>query len=111
MGRRRNLLQVATQLKKLDLLDPLLVVRVRKIGRLGFGSAELLKAHFERFGPVDEVLLSGVEDRQDGPQQRLRPSGFGFVVMASADAARRALAEPAHEVAGVCIEVRRFERL
>jgi len=110
-ARRRNMLQVATQLNKLDLLDPLRVVRVRKISRLGFGSSGLLREHFERWGPVEEVLLSGVEERPGGPQQRLRPSGFGFVVMASADAAQRALSESAQQLAGVWIEVHGFERL
>jgi len=108
--RRRNLLQVATQLRKLDQLDPQRVVRVRKISRLGLGSSELLGEHFERWGPVEQVLLSGLEERQSGPQQRLRPSGFGFVVMASADAARRALSEPAQQVGGVWVEVHGFER-
>ena len=108
---KRNDLQIATHLTKLDLVDPLRVVQVRRTGRLGFDSTELLKAHFQRWGPVEEVLLSGAEKRQGGRLHRVRPSGFGFVVMASADTARCALAEAAQRVAGVWIEVKCFERL
>jgi len=89
-GRCVHVLQVATQLKKLDHVDARCVVSVRKINRLGFAARDLLRDHFSRYGGIEEILLSGAEEKvaaPGGPRVRIRPSGFGFVVFDSAEAA------------------------
>jgi RNA recognition motif-containing protein len=47
-------------------------------------SADALKAHFEQAGPVESVEL--ISDRMTG-----KSKGFGFVTMATADGASRAI--------------------
>jgi len=84
------LLQVAMQLKKLEHVDARCVVSVRKIKGLGFAARDLLREHFSRYGAIEEILLSGAEEKvaaPGGPRVRIRPSGFGFVVFDSAEAA------------------------
>ncbi|HEX6240932.1 MAG TPA: RNA-binding protein [Polyangiales bacterium] len=57
------------------------------VGNLSFNtSEETLRDAFSQFGETTEVKL--VTDRETG-----RPRGFGFVSMANADDARRAIAE------------------
>lgn len=91
-GSRRQALRVASQLTKLDDEDPQRVITVRKIAPLGFGAAEILREHFETFGDVEEVLLSGVHSREHAEKlERIRPSGFGFVIMRHAEGAAAAL--------------------
>lgn len=108
------MLQVATQLKKLDHVDPRCVVGVRKINRLGFEARDLLREHFSRYGAVEDILLSGAEEKgavAGGPRVRVRPSGFGFVVFESVEAAATVLRDgPAQVINDSEILVNSFER-
>lgn len=121
---RHCALQIATHLKRLDEFDPRCVVSVRKINRLGFAAEGWLRAHFEQYGPVEEILLSGAQELleyycadEDGAARcrstkaRLRPSGFGFVLMANVDAAEAAIGCGGIQVVGgIEVTVQRFER-
>ena len=55
------------------------------VGNLSFDATEEdIRSAFEAFGTVDTVNI--IKDRDSG-----RPKGFGFVEMASADEARKAI--------------------
>lgn len=112
--KRRAVLLIATQLNELQSEDPDKILIVRKINRLGFDSADILTEHFEQFGVVDKVRLSNAHNKERGShnfQVRLRPSGIGFVVFESSEAATKALAEgETRIIQGVEVHVRAFER-
>jgi hypothetical protein len=112
--KRRALILIATRLNELQVEDPDKIVVVRKINRLGFDSADILREHFEQFGSVDKVRLSNAHDKERGSYPfhvRLRPSGFGFVVFENSEAAAQVLAEGESRVInGVEVHVRAFER-
>jgi hypothetical protein len=110
--RRRCQLQIATHLNDLEKEDPTCVIFVRQINKLGFNSPELLKEHYERYGPVAKVLVSNSHEKTSGAPfpTRLRPSGMGFVLMERPEDAAVALAVgEAHIVAGVQISARAFK--
>merc|ERR1719324_1477955 len=112
-SKRRNVLLIATHLNELQEEDPSKIVIVRKINRLGFDSAEILKAHFERFGPVNKVRLSNAHAKQPGNsfRFRVRPSGIAFLLFEDAEAAAKALAAGDSQIiANVEVFVRGFER-
>jgi hypothetical protein len=111
--KRHATLLIATQLSELQSEDPDKIVIVRKINRLGFDSAEILKKHFTQFGLVDKVRLSNSHTKEPGKsfQIRLRPSGIGFVVFADAEAAAKVLMQgETHIINGAEVRVRGFER-
>jgi hypothetical protein len=69
------------------------------VGNLPFSMDEAaVRALFEKHGPVQSVAL--INDRETG-----RPRGFGFVEMASADAARAMEALNGHDVQGRVLKV------
>jgi hypothetical protein len=69
------------------------------VGNLPFSMDEsAVRALFEKHGPVQSVAL--INDRDTG-----RPRGFGFVEMASADAARAMQALNGHDVEGRALKV------
>jgi hypothetical protein len=113
-AKRSSPLQIATQLTELQTEDPDKVVCVRKINRLGFESADILRKHFEQFGPVDRVLLSNAHRREPGVYSypvRLRPSGIGFVVFKDSEVVAQVLAVGAsHIINGVEVHMRAFVR-
>jgi hypothetical protein len=91
------------------------VITVRKIHKLGFRSAHFLRAHFQQFGSVEDVVLLPMRARPkpgpDGQIRASRPSSMGFVVFASKGAAQAALLHgPTHNIRGWPIEVRAFVR-
>jgi len=110
--KRRCPLLIGTHLRELDKLEPQHIVIVRKLSRLGFDSGQILKEHYERYGPVLKVLLSNHHSKDGcGPSTRLRPSGIGFVVFENSSDAELVLAEgEAQIICGVEISVRKFER-
>jgi hypothetical protein len=111
--KRRSVLLIATQLNELQTENPDKIVIVRKINRLGFASADILKEHFGKFGTVNEVRLSNAHNKEAGTpyQVRLRPSGIAFVVFDEASAAAQVLAEgETRMINGVEVWVRGFER-
>jgi hypothetical protein len=111
---RRAVLLIATTLNDLQSEDPEKIVIVRKINRLGFDSADILKKHFEQYGAVDKVRLSNAHRKEKGRysfQVRLRPSGIGFVVFQDAKVAAQVLAEgETRMIHGVEVRMRPFER-
>jgi RNA recognition motif-containing protein len=69
------------------------------VGNLPFSMDEAgVRALFEKHGAVQSVAL--INDRETG-----RPRGFGFVEMASADAARAMQALNGHDVGGRALKV------
>lgn len=69
------------------------------VGNLPFSMDEAgVRALFEKHGAVQSVAL--INDRETG-----RPRGFGFVEMASADAARAMQALNGQEVGGRALKV------
>jgi hypothetical protein len=111
--KRRAVLLIATQLSELQSEDPDKLLIVKKINRLGFDSADILKEHFEQFGPVEKVRLSNAHTKEPGTshQVRLRPSGIAFVLFKSSEAAAQVLAEgETQTVNGLDVFVRGFER-
>jgi len=112
-SKRRNVLLIATHLNELQEEEPDKIVIVRKINRLGFDSADILKEYFESFGPVKKVRLSNAHAKQPGNsfRFRVRPSGIGFLLFENAEDATRALAAgESQTIAGVEVFVRGFER-
>merc|ERR1719420_345235 len=74
---------------------------VRKIKRLGLESSQKLRAHFERYGAVSEVLVAHSFEKPSAKRRlgRVRPATKGFVVMEESAAARAVLeAGEAHMV-------------
>jgi hypothetical protein len=111
--KRRAVLLIATQLNELQSEDPDKILIVRKINRLGFDSADVLKEHFEEFGKVSKVRLSNAHQKEHSGHfhVRLRPSGIGFVVFESSGAAAKVLAEgETRVIQGVEVHLRAFER-
>merc|ERR1740138_565311 len=110
--KRHNVLLIATHLNELQQEDPGKILIVRKINRLGFDSAEKLKAHFEQYGHVEKVRLSNAHAKQPGNfRSRVRPSGIAFLLFKDSQDATRALeAGESQFVAGMEVFVRRFER-
>lgn len=111
--KRHAVLLIATQLGELQSEDPDKVVMVRKINRLGFDSADILTEHFSQYGHVNKVLLSNAHSKTSDAhhQVRLRPSGIGFLVFDTREAAGRVLAEGQMQmVNGFEVVVRAFER-
>src|SRR5579871_4685986 len=69
------------------------------VGNLPFSADEAsVRTMFEKHGAVQSVAL--INDRETG-----RPRGFGFVEMASADAARAMAALNGHDVQGRALKV------
>jgi len=111
--RRRTCLEIATHLNGLEEKNPACILFARQISKLGFDSAEILKAHFEKYGPVETVLLSNSHSKSGSVTfpVRVRPSGMGFVVMQHPDGTARALAQgETHLVHGIEIKVRAFKK-
>merc|ERR1719375_992414 len=63
---------------------------VRKIKRLGLESPQKLRAHFERYGAVSEVLVAHSFEKPSAKRRngRMRPAAMGFVVMEDATVAQ-----------------------
>lgn len=106
------------QLQALQLEDPGTIFIARRINKLGFASAELLRMYFAHYGQVKGVYVSHsrVKSLRGGnkrwpanAQWRLRAAALGFVVMGGADAAQRILCEgPEHIINGVPVRVHAF---
>lgn len=109
-----------SQLQALQLEEPSTIFIARRINKLGFASAELLRLYFQKFGPVKGVYVSHSRVKSlrsvggGRPQDtcwRLRAAGLGFVVMQTTEATSRILAEgPRHMVNGVSVQVHTFSR-
>lgn len=81
-----------SNLRKLAEVDADRVFMVRKINKLGLGSAQLLKTYFGQIGGVTNVYVTHSIDRRkiehfENPNAKpvVRPAGIGFVVMDKAE--------------------------
>eukprot|EP00930_Biecheleria_cincta_P025098 TRINITY_DN178_c0_g2_i1.p1 TRINITY_DN178_c0_g2~~TRINITY_DN178_c0_g2_i1.p1 ORF type:complete len:352 (+),score=74.29 TRINITY_DN178_c0_g2_i1:52-1107(+) len=106
-----------THLQALLKFDVSCILIVRKINRLGFDSAQVLKEHFSLYGTVEEVYVahSRVKPVRGSFRQshgsRLRPSGLGFVVMGCAEEAAAILKQgDEQDICACAIRVQKFER-
>lgn len=99
-------------LKLLELEDPLCVLSVRKINRLGFDSKAILERHFAWHGVATKVLVAHLKVKQAGHRPaRLRPAGLGFVVMASREHAVNVLKQGDSQMIGdIEITVQPFQK-
>jgi hypothetical protein len=117
------LTNMKTQLQALLNEDPATVFIARRINKLGFSSAEYLRTHFRFYGEVKNVYVSHSrvkvnlpknfrgERRSSDTRQRLRPASLAFVVMESADATARILADgPEHVINGLTVLMQAFQR-
>mmetsp|Transcript_62101 Transcript_62101/g.108690 ORF Transcript_62101/g.108690 Transcript_62101/m.108690 type:complete len:289 (-) Transcript_62101:303-1169(-) len=108
------------QLEALRHEDPAKVFIARGINKLGFSSAEILRAFFSRFGEVKGIHVShsrvksmraaAGEPRPADTHWRLRAGPLGFIVMNDAEVTARILAEgPEQDVNGVKVRVQAFQ--
>jgi len=99
-------------LQLLESEDPLCVLSVRKINRLGFDSKAILERHFAWHGVATKVLVAHLKVKQAGHRPaRSRPAGLGFVVMASREGARNVLHQGERQMIGdVEITVQPFQK-
>lgn len=100
-----------THLSTLQNEDPMCVLIVRRINRLGFDSDEALKEYFVKLGNVRHVLVahSRVKPSAKRPVARVRPAGIGFVVMATQEETDMVLSLQDHVVRNVNVQVHRYE--
>jgi hypothetical protein len=108
------------QLQALQLEDPATIFIARRINKLGFASAELLRMYFDNYGPVKGIYVShsrvkslqaNGDRRSPDSQWRLRAAALGFVVMQDASATARILADgPEHVINGAVVRVHMFHR-
>merc|ERR1712232_1019756 len=105
---------LSTSLQMLADEDPDCLLIVRRINKLGFKGARILKRHFSEYGAIVRVLVAHSTVRQHSDMQcqtRRRPSSLGFLQMVSAESVQKILAEGTeHAVEGTVIRVQRFER-
>jgi len=110
----RKMQTLSSSLQMLSDEDPDCLFIVRRINKLGFKAARVLKRYFTTQGQVLKVLLAHSTVKQYGAPQshaRRRPSSLGFVQMATAEGAQKVLAlGDEQDVDGVIIRVQRFER-
>jgi len=93
--------------------DPDCLFVARRIHKLGFKAPRTLAKHFSSHGIVVRVLAARSTIRQQGDMShtRQRPSSFGFIQMATAEAVSSVLALGVEqEVQGTIIRVHRFDR-
>jgi len=107
-----------SNLQKLTAIDANRIFMVRKIGKLGLSSPEMLKTYFSKFGLVANVFVThsidktnlDVEDSQAIPRPRVRPAGVGFVVMEkTADVVNIFTHGLEHKILGVLISLTAYE--
>jgi len=104
-----------THLQALLKFEASCILIVRKINRLGFDSAQVMKEHFSLRGTVVEVYVAHSRVKPTNCRQshgsRWRPSGLGFVVMSRADEAAAILNQGGEQdICGCAIRVQKFER-
>lgn len=98
---------------ELDRVPCARIFLVRKIQRLGLGSADAVQAHFSAYGEVEGVLVahSPVLSGCKSYVRRLRPSNLAIVIMATASMAEKVHREGRdHIVNGCSVFVEPYER-
>jgi len=103
-----------THLQKLLEFPSNCILIVRKINRLGFDSAKILKEQFSLRGTVLDVFVAHSRIKHANckkGQTRWRPSGLGFVVMSRAEDVAAILKQGVEQnIHGCAIRVHIFER-
>jgi hypothetical protein len=105
-----------TNLQKMAEIDSKRIFMVKKIAKLGLGSAQILRCHFSQFGAVENVFVthSVVKRKVDGEQLHskptVRPAGIGFVVMESEEHVKAAFQRGLQQmIFGVSISLATYE--
>jgi len=99
-----------TQLQALQKEDPETIFVARRINKLGFTAADQLRSYFSMYGAVKTVYVPHTRVKSvRATYWRDRAASLCFVVMASAEATARLLAEgPEHLVGEVMVRVHTF---
>lgn len=101
---------IGDHLRDLQNTDPRKVIVVRKISDLGFNSAAIVRGHYAKYGPVQQVRVVHSNVKSTTTPGRMRPASMGFVVMVKAGDAEAILRDGEdQQVAGCCITVHPFE--
>jgi len=101
-----------TNLRDLAQIDSGRVLMVRKINKLGVGSAALVEEYFKKFGTVERVMVTHCTSKSTtGGPPRLRPASCGFLVMSCVEEVQAALAHNggAHVIQGFTVTVCPFQ--
>lgn len=105
-----------SNLRKLGGIDSSRVFMVRKLGKLGLNSPELLKTYFAKFGNIENVYVTHSIDRRgvnpDDPnsQPTVRPAGVGFIVMEKAEDVMEIFKQGLeHTISGAVIALTAYE--
>jgi len=105
---------LSASLRLLSTEDPNCLFIVRRINKLGFKAACLLKRHFAHYGGVVRILVAHSTVRpQSDPfcHARRRPASLGFVQMIKPEAVRFILALGEEQIVnGYVIRVQKFQR-
>jgi hypothetical protein len=111
-----NWFSLTTLLQVISLeVDPDCVLTVRKIHKLGLGSAAILREHFGGFGEVERVMLLPSRPKSCGASLpagtvKVRPASMAFVVMRSRQPAIIARLHEVHNIDGHQIQVQKFRK-
>ncbi len=106
-----NAFNLATLLQVLEECDEECVLTVRKIHKLGLGSAQILRDHFSFYGEVDRVMLLPSRPKSSSAvSSKIRPASMGFVVMRSRQPAIIARLNDVQMIIGHPIQVQKFKR-
>lgn len=114
--KRANTVRLATHLQILEQHDSQRVLVAKRIARLGIGNGEVLRKHFEAYGPVTTVLLANPPPdasnrNHDDVHKRFRPSGMAHILMDNAADVEKIFAEGSEvDIGGVTVLISRFWR-
>jgi len=101
-----------TNLRDLAQIDSGRVLMMRKINKLGVGSANLVEEYFKKFGTVERVMVTHCTSKSTtGGPPRLRPASCGFLVMSCVEEVQAALAHNGgeHMIQGFMVTVCPFQ--
>lgn len=101
-----------TNLRDLAQIDSGRVLMVRKINKLGVGSAAMVEEYFKKFGTVERVMVTHCTSKSTtGGPPRLRPASCGFLVMSCVEAVQAAQAHNGgeHMIQGCTVTVCPFQ--
>jgi hypothetical protein len=96
-----------SNLKKMKEIDEERIFMVRGIGKLGLNSANILREHFTQIGIVQEVFVTHAFNRK---HTSMRAAQFGFIAMEKAEDVRSVLQCEQHEILGVSVAAKMYER-
>jgi hypothetical protein len=103
---QKDAMSLRSNLQKLEQTDSSRIFMARKINKLGLNSPTILKAYFQRFGPIEDVFVTHAVDKAN--PSRLRAAGVGFIVMKKAEDVLKIL-QHEHVIQGLSIVVGNYE--